>query len=60
LNETNASFIDGLLLQARCSEAELKEIRFFKRKESTVGPGDELSDIPEEESNIDLSHLGLR
>jgi hypothetical protein len=38
----------------------LKEIRFFKRKESTVGPGDELSDIPEEESIIDLSHLGLR
>ncbi|XP_059476468.1 organic cation transporter protein-like [Neocloeon triangulifer] len=51
--------------RARSSEAELKEVSFFRRK-AAAGDDDieqdvanELSDIPEEETSLDLSHLGL-
>ncbi|XP_065341858.1 organic cation transporter protein isoform X1 [Cloeon dipterum] len=54
------------MAQARCSEAELKEVSFFRGRnkagaddiEQDVQPN-ELSDIPEEEESLDLSHLGL-
>jgi len=48
-----------ILFKARCSEAELKEIGFFRRKVGVSESINELSDIPEEETPMDLSHLGL-